>query len=106
MEPSDLERVRGSLKGVGKWEWAVLPLLQWRNCQDLFLEGFFLQLHPFCAYLTSTLSVTVCAAQVLAVKNSFSAKKAETEVFSVSLLADILNEELVLAINESEFALS
>lgn len=83
----------------------MLPLLQWGNCPDLFLEGFFfLQHHPFCAYLTSALSVTVCAAQVLAVKNTY-ITKGGTGMFQ-SLLTDILNEELALPINESEFALS
>lgn len=66
---------------------------------------FFLRHHSFCAYLTSALSVTVCAAQVLAVKNTYITKKGGTGMFQ-SLLTDILNEELALPLNESEFALS
>lgn len=75
-----------------------------RTHPDLFLEGFFLQLLPFCAYLTSALSVTVCAAQVLAVKNTFSTKKGGTGMFSVAF--NWYLKALVLPINESEFALS
>lgn len=66
---------------------------------------FFLQLHPFCAYLTSALSVTVCAGQVLAVTTHIPQSRVEQGCFQ-PLLTHILNKELVLPINESEFAFS
>lgn len=63
----------------------MLPLLQWRHPRDLFLDGLFLTASPFLCLSHFAPGVTVCAAQVLAVKNIFSTEEDGTGMLSVAV---------------------
>lgn len=84
----------------------MLPLLQWRKLPGSVPGGFFS--YSFILSLPVSLCSkchSLCSSSSCCEKYIFLQRRVEQGCFQ-SLLTDILNKELVLLINESEFALS